>query len=440
MGQFVDVPWGTRELKVSIPDSWRILGVLKPENVPACTSPEDILREKLMNPSGVTGLKHRDLSTSKILIVVDDISRPTPVDRFFGIVLEQLLAAGAKKENISILLALGVHRPMTREEVEGKVGAKNLEGLVWYNHDAKDLSGLVYLGTTSRGTEVRLNRKLTEADLILCLGGIEPHVLVGFSGGLKVILPGCASAETIARNHLQGVSHERFNLVGVRPEDSPMRLDLEEAALMLKKEIFIVNAVLNHNKEICEFFCGDPVQAHRMGVVLSERVHGVSITAPADAVMVGSSPMDTDLRQSMKCIGNTLFSVKPGGHIVGFLRCEQGVGDVELPPRSLPHSVLRMLLRIIGPSRIMGFVDRVKKQAGVEEKFLAHFSLQVCRRNPIHVFSEKLPEGIGKKTGLFAQYSDPSRMIASVARKVPQNATVWFFPYGGLIYPILARS
>jgi hypothetical protein len=99
-----------------------------------------------------------------------------------------------------------------------------------------------------------------------------------------------------------------------------------------------------------------------------------------------------------------------------------------------------MLLRIIGPSRIMGFVDRVKKQAGVEEKFLAHFSLQVCRRNPIHVFSEKLPEDIGKKTGLFAQYSDPSRMIASVARKVPQNATVWFFPYGGLIYPILARS
>jgi hypothetical protein len=219
-----------------------------------------------------------------------------------------------------------------------------------------------------------------------------------------------------------------------------MRLDLEEAAGMLKKEIFIVNAVLNHDREICEFFCGHPVLAHRQGVDLSERIHGVSIPAPADVVLVGSSPMDSDFRQSMKCIGNTLFSVKPGGHILGFLRCEQGVGDVDLPPKALPHSILRMLLKLMGPSRIMGFVDRVKKRAGVEEKFLAHFSLQVCRRNPMHAYSENLPEGVGKKTGLFVQYRDVSTMIDRVERRAPRSAKVWFFPYGGLTYPILGSA
>jgi len=255
-----------------------------------------------------------------------------------------------------------------------------------------------------------------------------------------MLLPGCAGADTIAQNHLQGVTPERFDLVGVHPEQSPMRLDMEEAAGMLGREIFIVNAVMNHQHRVSAFFCGHPVEAQRRGVDLSRRIHGVSIPEPADVVVTGSAPMSFDLRQSMKCVGNNLFAVRPGGAIVGFLRCEQGIGDVDIPPKSLPHPVLRTLLRVLGPSRIMGFVDRVKKGAGVEEKFLAHFSLQVCRRNPLHLYADNLPEWVGKKTGLFTQYGDISRMLEAVRRKAPRNATVWFAPYGGITYPVLPGS
>ena len=440
MSTRVEIPWGETTLEVGIPDHWRLLGVMAPKDVPALPSPGDVVTQKLNNPIGAPALRGRNLASRRIVIVVDDLSRPTPTHLLFKPLVEELGLAGARRENISLLMALGVHRPMTPGEVAAKVGEENLHGLAWYNHDPRDEQALAYLGVTSRGTPVRVNRRLADADLIICLGGIEPHVLVGFSGGLKAILPGCASVETIAKNHLQGVTPERFNLVGTRPERSPMRLDLEEASLMLHKEIFIVNAVLNHTSEICDVFCGHPVEAHRLGVELSEKIHGVPIPTPADVLMVGSSPMDSDLRQSMKCIGNTLFSARPGGHIMGFLRCERGIGDVEIPPKALPHQVLRTLLKLMGRKRIMAFVERIKKRAGVEEKFLAHFSLQVLRRNPLHVFSERLPADVGRRVGLFVQYAETSAMVAAVAKKAPKRATVWVFPFGGLTYPILPSS
>jgi nickel-dependent lactate racemase len=98
----------------------------------------------------------------------------------------------------------------------------------WRCHNAHDLHQLVQLGQTSRGTPVLLNRLLLEADLIVCLGALEPHLLLGFGGGLKMIIPGCAGAETVGRNHLQGVDAEHFDYVGVPGQESPMRLDLEE--------------------------------------------------------------------------------------------------------------------------------------------------------------------------------------------------------------------
>jgi len=436
----VDIPWGKTTLSLVLPENWRLLGTLTPPGSPVLDSPAAELRERLASPIAAAPLRSRNLAAGRILIVVEDGSRPTPVKQFFGVLVQELLAAGARKENLSLLTALGVHRPMTQQEVEAKVGRENLEGLRWANHDAKNPEILESLGTTSRGTPVSFNRALRQADLILLVGGIEPHALLGFSGGVKMLLPGCAAAETIACNHLQGVSPERFDLVGVDPDESPMRLDMEEAARMLGREIFIVNAVMDHHHRICAFFCGDPVQAQRAGVALSRRIHGIPIPEPADVLLACSAPMDHDLRQSMKCIGNNLFCVRPGGQIAGFLRCEQGVGDVDIPPKMLPHPVLRALLGVIGPSRVMGFVERVKKGAGVEEKFLAHFSLQVCRRNPIHIYSDALPEGIGKKVGLFRQYTDPARMLSAIARRAPRRATAWLVPYGGITYPVLPAA
>lgn len=301
---------------------------------------------------------------------------------------------------------------MTQQEAESKIGAKNLAGHRWHNHDSFNRQVLVELGCTARGTPVWLNRLLTEFDLIVLLGAIEPHLLLGFSGGYKMLVPGCAGAETIGRNHMQGVSHLSYNDVGIRPEDSPMRLDLEEAAQKYGREVFAVNAVLNHDVEIVRFFCGDPVAAQRAGAEFVREHTEVQGPELADVVIANSAPFDVDLRQGMKCVGKTCFAARPGGVILGFVRCDEGRGDVPLPPVSLPYRALRELIHLMGPQRIMSFVNVIKRFDPIEQKFLSHFGLQMLHRNDGFLYSERLEPNTDRRLGLVRQYYQIQPMLA----------------------------
>ncbi len=431
----VRIPFESREISIPLPRRWRLLGEHRPRSVPPLTDLAASLREALERPIGCAPLTAADVTGKKIVLAVDDISRPTPTRLFFPHVLERLLALGAKRDDLLVVHALGVHRPMTDAEVDEKLGKGTHDGVRWENHDAFKPDAVVRLGTTSRGTEVLLNRRLVEADLIVCFGAVEPHLLLGFGGGLKMIVPGLANQTTIGQNHMQGVTPDHFNYVGA--ETSPMRLDLEEAAGMLKKRIFAVNVVMNEKLEPCRFVCGDPVAAHREGVRAVRDLGAQTIDEPADVAIVASSPMNADLRQGMKCVGNIQRSVKEGGLIVALLECRHGIGDLRVPPRMLPHEVLRTLLRVLGKRRILGFVDRVQARdggAGVEERFLAHFTMQTVRRNELFLWSPKLPKDAGKRLGLFRQFADVGAMMARAERVAPRTATVRVWPHGGMTY------
>jgi nickel-dependent lactate racemase len=426
-----------RDREIAVPATWRLLGEIDPVPTPAVGSVGDALRAALEAPIGVAAFGAGALAGKRIVLAVDDISRPTPTHVFFADLVAWLVERGAKREDMLVLFALGIHRDMTEAEVRRKCGP-GLEGIRWANHDARSDAMNAALGTTSRGTWVALDRRLLEADLIVCVGAIEPHLLLGFGGGLKMILPGLAHQRTIAENHMQGVTPETFNYVGVA--ESPMRLDLEEAAGMLKKEIFLVNAVLNEHVEIARFVAGDSVRAHREGLLAVRAMSAQKVAVPADVVVVVSDPMNADLRQGMKCVGNAEPSVKEGGVILGLLACKGGIGDLAVPPRSLPHGLLRSILRLLGRGRVLGFVDRVKKGAGVEERFLAHFSLQLARKMEILVFSENLPAGTGKKLGVFRQFDDLEAAVAAAAKHAPRDATVYVYRHGGATYPVLEAA
>jgi nickel-dependent lactate racemase len=365
---------------------------------------------------------------------VDDITRPTPVHQFFSPVRDALLAAGVSRTDMEILFALGVHRPMTEGEAQAKVGRDNLAGHRWHNHNCLDPGQLLPLGTTSRGTPVALNRLLPQFDLLVPLGSIEPHLLLGFSGGAKMILPGCAGAWTIGQNHLQGATAGRFNYVGALPEESPMRQDLEEGAALLRQEVFLVNAVLNADGGIVRFFCGDLRQAFRAGADFVRRHAQVTVPEAADVVLTNSRPFDADLRQGMKCVGNTLYAARSGGVVLGLLRCTQGVGDVPEPSWTIPYPFLRVLLRLIRARKVLKWMERFRPHDPVEQKFLGHFGLQMLRRNHIWFFGENLPARTGRKIGMIRQFPDVERMIQAARRKVGRRATVAVFPYGGATY------
>src|SRR5438309_803779 len=204
-GSSFSVPWGNGQLAIPLPSGWRVRGIFSPVSTKAVADAETLCREALEHPIGAPPLSSRTLAGKKVLIISDDVSRPTPVARFFAPVRDSLIHAGVQPKDIEILFALGVHRPMTQAEAEFKIGKENLAAHRWHNHNAFDPAQLIRLGVTSRGTRVILNRLLTQFDLIVLLGVIEPHLLLGFSGGLKMILPGCAGKKTIGRNHLQGM-------------------------------------------------------------------------------------------------------------------------------------------------------------------------------------------------------------------------------------------
>ena len=367
-------------------------------------------------------------------MVVDDQSRPTPVAGFFRPIRDALVRAGVNLGDIEILFALGAHRPMSQQEADAKIGKDNLAPHRWHNHNCFNPSELIDLGTTTRGTPVLVNRLLTQFDLIVLLGLIEPHLLLGFSGGLKMILPGCAGEETIGRNHLQGLSAARFNYVGATADDSPMRLDLEDGVRLLQKEIFLVNAVLNPAGEVVRLFCGDPVEAFRLGADFVHHSSAVQVPEQADVVITNSRPFDADLRQGLKCFGNTLQACRPGGLILGFLYCAQGMGDLPTPALTLRYPVLRTLLRLLGPKRIPRFSRWVSKQEPIEQQFLDQFGLRMLHRNHLWCYSDHLEPAATRKLGVVRQHTSLESMMAAAERKAGSSASVSVFPTGGATY------
>jgi hypothetical protein len=434
MAHIIRLPWGNDELRVPLPDSWRVLGELVPNAIPA--APPGACSEALKSPIGTERLASRRLEGKKITLVVDDHSRPTPVASFLHEVLDELAAGGASNDNIRVLIATGVHRAIRVEEAEKKLGKENMARLSWSCHNAYDPSGLATLGTTARGTKVMLNKLLVESDLIVCIGSIEPHLLLGFGGGLKTIIPGCAGAETIGKNHLQGVDPDNFDAVGVRGDASPMRLDLEEGAQMLGKDFFIVNVAMNERAQPTRFFCGHPIKAHRAGEAFVEAAARLDVPEASDVVLTNSYPMEFDLRQSVKCLGNTIYACKPGGVMMGCVRSEFGLGEMPLPSKTLPYTAMRTLLKVIGKRRVLPFVKKVKEGQPVEEIFIGHFGLQMLRRNHLALFSDSalLPKDIGRKMGLARSFTSIDDLVAWTRAHAPRNASVWACPYGGSTY------
>ncbi|MFH1753474.1 MAG: nickel-dependent lactate racemase [Candidatus Omnitrophota bacterium] len=433
----IRIPFEESDIDLDLPQAWRVIEEIKPKESQPLEDIPGSLIHGLEHPIGCPPINSLDLSRKKIVIAIDDVTRPTPTHLFFGCLLEHLFSCGARREDILLMAAVGSHRPMTAEELKKKVGAENISGIRWVNNDSADMGCHVSLGTTKMGTEVYLNKHLKEADIIFCLGRIEPHPLLGFGGGLKMILPGLAHVKTIAQNHMQGVSSEKFNYIGCA--ESPMRRDLEEAAGMLGNRIFIINVILDREFKITHFICGDPVKAHIEGAKISESINAYTVKQTADAAIVGSSPMNADLRQGLKCIANIEESVKEGGLIMAFLECRNGIGDLTTPKSMFPidNRIFRLVLRILGKGRIFWLVDKLKRDgaSAVDEKFLSHFSMQVARKNAIFICSKNLPPGIDRKVGLFRQFSDPQAMLREAERYLGKEANIYVSPYGGATYP-----
>jgi hypothetical protein len=324
---------------------------------------------------------------------------------------------------------------MSAAAIAQRVGIDILPGLRWEAHDCDSPEKLTYLGTTKRGTPVFISKVVAGSDLIISIGCIEPHIIASFGGGYKNLVPGVAGRATIAHNHSLNCSPGTFNSVGQPIPSNPMRLDLEEAAGMLKPPVFIVNAVLNSRLEVLRVVCGHPVEAHREGVRTSSQIYGAAIPSLADVVISSSHPMDQDLRQGVKALANTVRALRPGGVMITCIRAEEGVGVFGLANRKLP--VGRKALKLLAPL-ILLLVPRIKlKGMGEEDRFFLYFALQAMRRGDLLVYAPTIPMETQANLPFVTFVESLEAGLAYARGKFPHKATVLVFPYGGSTYPIL---
>ncbi len=262
-------------------------------------------------------------------ISVCDITRPAPNRITLPPLLARLHKAGIQKENITILIATGLHRAATDEEVNIIVGPEIAANYYVVSHNARALQEHRFLGETRRGTPLYVDERFVSADLHITLGFIEQHLMLGFSGGRKLIVPGLAAQETIKVIHSPKFIREPLATEG-SIEGNPLHEELLECARMARQD-FIVDVALTQERKIAGVFAGNAVKAHAAGVAFVERTCLEELDEPADVVITSAAgfPLDLTLYQTVKGITAATHIARPGGKILIVSACAEGMGSAE---------------------------------------------------------------------------------------------------------------
>ncbi len=314
--------YGSQVLPLRLPSSLAAY-VFSPRRVPHTASGESLVAEALESPIGMAPLKDLAAGKMRVALVVDDATRPTPIDLMLPPVLMELSRAGVASSQIEIVIALGTHRPMTSSEVRGRLGSAVSSGFGIVNADCRDGKWFRARGNTAHGVPVLLNRAVAEADLIIGLGMIAPHTDTGFSGGAKIILPGVCGLDTITEFHTRQVAGPPVRLGN---QAAPLRLALEQFVAEQNALHFILNVILDLDENIFGVVAGHPVHAHRHGCRIAKDVYGIAVEKTYPVVVTNAYPTQTDLWQSTKALSSASAITSPGGHMILLAHCPEGLG------------------------------------------------------------------------------------------------------------------
>ena len=289
-------PWyGDTDLDLEFPASWEVITcTMSGDRTPKLNEAE--LRSLFANPIGIPRIAELAKGKKEVVILFDDLSRPTKVAELVPYVLEELREGGVVDESIRFIACLGAHGAMKLMDFVKKLGPEVVQRFPVYNHNPYE--NCTFLGTTSRGTPVSVNSEVMACDLKIAIGAILPHPTAGFGGGGKMILPGVSHIDSIWANHHNVAGRGKptpenplgklDSSVGFgRIEGNAIRLDAEEAARMAGLDV-TVNAVVNLKRDTVGLFVGDLVAAHRQGVKLAEKVYATKRPGKVDIVVANA--------------------------------------------------------------------------------------------------------------------------------------------------------
>lgn len=319
------IPYGNRSLKINLQGNKYT--VIKPEII----RPE-IAQSKIVEKSLINGLIISPTSSHVgdliVSIGINDQSRPIPNHILLPRLLKRLNHIGLKPKNIRFFIATGTHTPLKPDEFSTILDSNILSKYQVYCHDCDNEQNMKYLGTSNAGTPVFVNRQFMDSDIKILVGNIESHHFMGFSGGVKTAAIGLSTRETITANH-SILSHP--NAVMGLFSTNPMRQDVEEIGKMIGID-FVLNVVINDEKEIISAFCGNPVEVMAKGIEFIRNKVQMDINNSAaafDLVIAspGGYPKDINFYQAQKAITHACLFSKPGGVIILAAECRDGIGS-----------------------------------------------------------------------------------------------------------------
>lgn len=320
--------FGKHGITVTVPDGFDCQ-VVRSRAAQALDDAASALEAALDRPIHSEPLAKLAAGKRTAAISVCDITRPAPNRVTLPPLLRRLHAAGIPKDGITILIATGLHRAATREELDIILGPEIATGYRVVSHDARDFAAHRAVGTTRRGTPVYVDERFVAADLHITLGFIEPHIMLGFSGGRKLIVPGVAAQETIKVIHSPRFMREPRATEG-SIEGNPLHEELLEAAALARHD-FILDVTLTQERQISGVFAGHPVKAHAAGVEFLVSNSLTPLDGLVDAVITSSAgyPLDLTFYQCLKGLTAAQHIVKPGGKMLLLAECAEGIGSPE---------------------------------------------------------------------------------------------------------------
>lgn len=277
----------------------------------------------LTPPIGTARLEKMVRPDMNIVVLVDDVTRPTPKRFLLGHILRRLEQAGVPDGHITLMMALGTHRVLTQEEIREHIDTEFTERYAFLNIDYKQPGRFISLGKTQSGIPIEVDKTVYQADFKIAMGNIVPHIAAGWGSGAKMIQPGVCSEATTEITHLIACTKQKVMDVCGNP-DNLCRREFEEIAGRVGLD-FIVNTVMDEHKNIHGIFCGDYIAAHRAGVALARKILCPEIPRRADIVVASANPAQIDFWQGCKPYIFAQHGLKDGSTMIFAMRAEEGL-------------------------------------------------------------------------------------------------------------------
>ncbi len=350
----------------------------------------------------------------KVLVIVNDATRPTPTKKVLEFIFDDL-----KLTDFNFIIATGAHRGPSKEEYIQIFGSfyEKIKELIIV-HDARADEDMVYLGDSSNGTQMYVNKAGVEADKIIIISSVEPHYFAGYTGGRKSFLPGIAGYKTIEQNHKLALAPEAKSLA---LEGNPVHEDMIDAIKTVKQEIFSIMTVLDKNHKVYDTCCGHINDSFHAAIDKANEVFAAPLKEKADIVVsIVKFPQDIDLYQAQKGIDNAKLALQKDGIMILVAKCRCGIGGKAFADLLGSSDTPKAALKTIEKGYLLGYHKAAK---------MAEIGLWA----QMWAVTDVPPETISK---LFIKpFSDLQTAIDQAIKEKGKDATVLFLMDGGLIVP-----